>query len=144
MVEYIDGSILAQLGSPDMRTPIAHAFAWPDRLRSGVDSLDLIGKSRLDFCAPDTGRFKCLGLAQVAARVGGSLPVALNASNEIAVQAFLDGQLNFPDIPGVIEAVMTAMKGGALTTLDDVLAADREARGRARACIPAAARSVCA
>ena len=145
MVEYIDGSVLAQLGSPDMRTPIAHAFAWPERLRSGVDSLDLIGRSRLDFCAPDTGRFQCLALAQAAARAGGSLPVALNASNEIAVQAFLDGQLNFQDIAGVIEAVMTAMNGGALTTLDDVLAADREARERARRHLSRpGARSICA
>jgi 1-deoxy-D-xylulose-5-phosphate reductoisomerase len=133
MVEYVDGSVLAQLGSPDMRTPIAHALAWPQRLASGVEFLDLIRTARLEFCAPDVERFRCLALAQAAARAGGLQPAILNAANEVAVQAFLDRELNFPDIPSVIEAVLAATSArGKLPTLDDVLAADAEARQVAR------------
>jgi 1-deoxy-D-xylulose-5-phosphate reductoisomerase len=129
MVEYLDGSVLAQLGSPDMRTPIAHALGWPDRIDSGVQFLDLIRVGRLDFQAPDRERFRCLALAQGAARAGGLDPVVLNAANEIAVQAFLERRLNFLDIAAVIEAVLTAMTGeGALGSLEDVLAADDKAR----------------
>jgi len=139
MVEYVDGSVLAQLGSPDMRTPIAHALAWPQRLASGVEFLDLIRTARLEFCAPDVERFRCLALAQAAARAGGLQPAILNAANEVAVQAFLDRELNFPDIPSVIEAVLaaTSARGRALA-LEDVLAADAEARQLARERIPAA------
>jgi len=138
LVEYVDGSVLAQLGSPDMRTPIAHALAWPQRLASGVEFLDLIRTARLEFCAPDVERFRCLALAQAAARAGGLQPAILNAANEVAVQAFLDRQLNFPDIASVIEAVLTATgaRGKALA-LEDVLAADAEARRLARERIPA-------
>jgi 1-deoxy-D-xylulose-5-phosphate reductoisomerase len=132
LVEYIDGSMLAQLGSPDMRTPISHALAWPNRLECGVDFLDLIRTSRLDFCAPDLDRFPSLALAQAAARAGGLMPAILNAANEVAVQAFLDRQVNFLDIPRVIEAVITTMSAGSIGSLDDVLAADAEARSRAR------------
>jgi 1-deoxy-D-xylulose-5-phosphate reductoisomerase len=139
MVEYVDGSVLAQLGSPDMRTPIAHALAWPQRLASGVEFLDLIRTARLEFCAPDVERFRCLALAQAAARAGGLQPAILNAANEVAVQAFLDRELNFPDIASVIEAVLasTSARGRALA-LEDVLAADAEARQLARERIPAA------
>jgi 1-deoxy-D-xylulose-5-phosphate reductoisomerase len=132
LVEFVDGSMLAQLGSPDMRTPIAHALAWPERLSCGVNFLDLIRTARLDFCAPDLERFPSLALAQAAARDGGLMPAILNAANEIAVQAFLERRLNFLDIPRVIESVTTMMPAGAIGSLEDVLAADAEARHRAR------------
>lgn len=132
MVEYLDGSVLAQLGSPDMRTPIAHALAWPERIASGVDFLDLVRAGRLDFRAPDADKFRCLKLAQAAARAGGLQPATLNAANEVAVQAFLDRQLNFIGIAAVIEAVITKTSGGRIGALEDVLAADAEARRIAR------------
>ncbi|HEY7963698.1 MAG: 1-deoxy-D-xylulose-5-phosphate reductoisomerase [Steroidobacterales bacterium] len=132
LVEYVDGSVLAQLGSPDMRTPIAHALAWPERIDSGVEFLDLLKAGRLDFRAPDAERFRCLALAQAAARAGGLYPVVLNAANEVAVEAFLARQLNFPGIAAVIEAVVERGTGGAIGGLDDVLAADAEGRARAR------------
>jgi 1-deoxy-D-xylulose-5-phosphate reductoisomerase len=131
-VEYLDGSVLAQLGSPDMRTPIAHALAWPDRIASGVEFLDLVRTARLDFRAPDPDKFRCLALAQAAARVGGLTPAVLNAANEVAVQAFLDRQLNFLQIAAVIESVVAQSGGGAIGSLEDVLAADGESRQRAR------------
>jgi len=135
LVEYIDGSVLAQLGAPDMRTPIAHALAWPERVTSGVQSLDLIKVGTLRFEAPDLRRFPALGLAQEAARQGGSRPASLNAANEVAVAAFLEGELNFAQIPAVIESVMATTSGGEIRDLDDVLAADSEARSRAASCI---------
>ncbi|MEZ5473984.1 MAG: 1-deoxy-D-xylulose-5-phosphate reductoisomerase [Steroidobacteraceae bacterium] len=135
MVEYIDGSVLAQLGSPDMRTPIAHALAWPDRIASGVQFLDLLRIGRLRFEAPDIEQFPCLALAQAAARAGGLRPAILNAANEVAVAAFLEGQLNFARISTVIDAVMNETQSGTLATLDDVLAADAEARAKASAVI---------
>jgi 1-deoxy-D-xylulose-5-phosphate reductoisomerase len=128
LVEYLDGSLLAQLGSPDMRTPIACALSWPERMASGVEFLDLVKTSRLDFRAPDPQKFRCLALAQSAARAGGLTPVALNAANEVAVHAFLERRLNFPGIAAVIEDVIARCPTGALTGLDDVLAADEEAR----------------
>jgi len=131
LVEYIDGSMLAQLGAPDMRTPIAHALAWPERVTSGVQSLDLIKVGTLRFEAPDLRRFPALGLAQEAARAGGLRPASLNAANEVAVSAFLEGGLNFARIPAVIESVMANTAGGEIRDLDDVLAADAEARIRA-------------
>ena len=131
-VEYEDGSVLAQLGSPDMRTPIAHALAWPERIASGVSFLDLIRTARLDFRAPDPEKFRCLALAQAAARAGGLAPAVLNAANEVAVQAFLDRQLNFLEIATVIEAVVARSGGGVVGSLEDVLAADAESRQRAR------------
>ncbi len=131
LVEYVDGSVLAQLAAPDMRTPIAYALAWPDRVAAGVQFLDLVRAGRLDFCAPDTVKFRCLALAQAAARAGGLHPVALNAVNEVAVGAFLDGQLNFPDIAAVIETVIAKVSGGPIGSLDDVLQADAEARSLA-------------
>ncbi len=132
LVEYVDGSVLAQLSSPDMRTPIAHALAWPERIGSGVEFLDLIKTGRLEFRAPDTDKFRCLALAQAAARAGGLHPVVLNAANEVAVQAFLERKLNFPGIAAVIEAVVERGARGAIGGLDDVLAADAEGRVRAR------------
>jgi 1-deoxy-D-xylulose-5-phosphate reductoisomerase len=131
LVEYVDGSMLAQLGAPDMRTPIAHALAWPERLTSGVQSLDLIKVGTLRFEAPDLRRFPALALAQEAARAGGLRPASLNAANEVAVSAFLEGGLNFARIPAVIESVMANTAGGEIRDLDDVLAADAEARIRA-------------
>jgi len=141
LVEYLDGSVLAQLSAPDMRTPIAHALAWPERISSGVEFLDLLKAGRLDFRAPDTTRFPCLALAQAAARAGGLDPVVLNAANEVAVQAFLERRLNFPGIAAVIEAVVQRGSGGAIGALEDVLAADAESRVRARERIDGITRS---
>jgi 1-deoxy-D-xylulose-5-phosphate reductoisomerase len=125
-----------------MRTPIAYALAWPERLASGVEFLDLIRAARLEFCAPDVERFRCLALAQAAARAGGLSPAILNAANEVAVQAFLDRQLNFMEIARVSEAVLAKMTAGSSQTrgpirdLDEVLGADAEARRLARERIP--------
>jgi len=137
MVEYVDGSVLAQLGSPDMRTPIAQALAWPQRMEAGVQSLDFVKLGRLDFRRPDPRRFPCLRLAPAAIRAGGTMPAILNAANEVAVQAFLDRRLNFTDIPAVIETVMDTTSGAAATDLPAVLAADAAARVRAQAAVDA-------
>ena len=131
MVEYEDGSVLAQLGNPDMRTPIAHALAWPDRIASGVARFDPVSASRLDFEAPDFDRFPCLRLGFEAAEAGGAAPVALNAANEVAVDAFLNRRLRFNRIAGVAEATVTACAGEEPRTLDDVLDLDGLARARA-------------
>ena len=131
LVEYVDGSLLAQLGSPDMRTPIAYALGWPERIDSGVQSLDLAQAGSLQFEPPDPVRFPCLPLAREAARVGGLAPAVLNAANEVAVAAFLEGRLNFCGISRVIEAVIDAGPSGTATDLDSVLAADASARERA-------------
>jgi 1-deoxy-D-xylulose-5-phosphate reductoisomerase len=144
LVEYVDGSVLAQLGAPDMRTPIAHALAWPERIDSGVEFLNLLKAGRLDFRPPDTVKFRCLALAQAAARAGGLYPVLLNAANEVAVEAFLERRLNFPGIATVIEAVVQRGTGGALGGLEDVLAADAEGRMHAREQILGKARSATA
>jgi 1-deoxy-D-xylulose-5-phosphate reductoisomerase len=138
MVEFVDGSILAQMGNPDMRTPIAHALGWPDRIASGVESLDLIAAARLDFEAPDAVRFPALGLARAAAEAGGTAPAALNAANEVAVAAFLAGQLDFPGIPAVVEGVMASHVGAPARELGDVLEADRWARSAAQVRLVAA------
>jgi 1-deoxy-D-xylulose-5-phosphate reductoisomerase len=130
LVEYVDGSMLAQLGSPDMRTPIAYALGWPERLDSGVQSLDLARAGLLQFEPPDTGRFPCLALARQASMAGGAAPAILNAANEVAVAAFLEGRLNFSGIPAVIEAVMNQAAGSA-SDLQSVLAADARARSAA-------------
>jgi 1-deoxy-D-xylulose-5-phosphate reductoisomerase len=138
MVEYVDGSVLAQLGSPDMRTPIAHALAWPDRVASGVQFLDLLRVGKLRFEPPDLQRFPALALAQAAASQGGLMPAVLNAANEVAVAAFLEDGLNFARIPAVIEAAMSKMPRGEAASLEDVLAADAEARVHATEAIGAA------
>jgi 1-deoxy-D-xylulose-5-phosphate reductoisomerase len=127
-VRYADGSVLAQLGNPDMRTPIAYAMAWPERIAAGVEPLDLFKVGRLDFFPPDYGRFRCLQLAYDVLRAGGTAPAILNAANEVAVAAFLDRRLSFPGIPKLIEETLAAVVAGPEGSLDDVLAADAEAR----------------
>ena len=131
MVEYEDGSVLAQLGNPDMRTPIAHALAWPERIESGVAPLDLVSTARLDFEAPDFDRFPCLRLGFESAQAGGSAPAALNAANEVAVAAFLSGRLRFTEIARVAEETVSACVADEPRTLDDVLELDGAARARA-------------
>ena len=133
MVAYADGSVLAQLGLPDMRTPIAHALAWPERVVSGVVALDLTQCSDLKFVAPDMQRFPCLRLAYDALRQGGLSPAALNAANEVAVDAFLQGRLSFMQIPQLIETVLSAAPWGEASSLERVFAADTQARSLARA-----------
>jgi 1-deoxy-D-xylulose-5-phosphate reductoisomerase len=128
LVEYVDGSVLAQLGNPDMRTPIAYGLAYPERIDSGVASLDLFKVARLDFTEPDFVRFPCLALAYQALRTAGSAPAVLNAANEIAVAAFLDQKISFLAIPQVIEAVMATLPVNPVTCLEDVLSADQQAR----------------
>jgi 1-deoxy-D-xylulose-5-phosphate reductoisomerase len=131
LVEYLDGSVLAQLGNPDMRTPIAHALGWPERIASGVESLDLVALGRLEFEAPDLARFPALRLARAAAEAGGTMPAALNAANEVAVAAFLDGRLGFAGLPGLIERVIDRHDVRAASDLDTVLEVDRWARAAA-------------
>ena len=128
MVEYVDGSVLAQLGNPDMRTPIAHALAWPERIVSGVAPLDIIAQGRLDFEAPDEARFPCLRLAREAAETGGSASAVLNAANEVAVAAFLEKRLSYVDIPKVIDAIMNRVSIIEPLSLEDVQDADAQAR----------------
>jgi 1-deoxy-D-xylulose-5-phosphate reductoisomerase len=139
MVSYVDGSVLAQLGNPDMRTPIAHAMAWPERMPAGVAALDPVALSGLTFEEPDLGRFPCLALAFAAARAGGTASAILNAANEVAVEAFLARRIRFTDIPGVLEHALGACSPRAVTGLEDVLAADAEAREAARRGLPRAA-----
>ena len=131
MVQYVDGSVLAQLGNPDMRTPIAHAMAWPERHGSGVASLDLFEVARLDFEEPDTKRFPCLRLAFNAVAAAGVAPAVLNAANEVAVDAFLNKQLAFARIPEVIEMVLSQNIEGDLDSVDGLMAIDQAARAAA-------------
>ena len=133
LVEYVDGSVLAELGNPDMRTPIAHALAFPERIESGVGPLDLFQVARLDFQAPDLQRFPCLSLAYRALAEEGSAPALLNAANEVAVEAFLAGQVGFTAIPRIIEATLNAIPATPVASLDAVMEADRQAREHARA-----------
>jgi len=135
LVEYEDGSVLAQMSHPDMRVPIAHALGWPDRIASGVQSLDLVRVAQLSFEAPDLERFPCLGLAAQAARAGGTAPAVLNAANEVAVAAFLERRLNFADISAVIEHVLQQHPVAPVRTLADALAADAWAREKAGAAL---------
>ena len=132
LVEYVDGSVLAQLGNPDMRTPIAHALGLPERLQSGVERLDLVASARLDFEAPDLFRFPCLALAMQAAQQGQTAPAALNAANEEAVAAFLAQQLSFTDIPRVISKVLERVDFTEPRDLAVVQHADAEARREAQ------------
>jgi 1-deoxy-D-xylulose-5-phosphate reductoisomerase len=128
MVSYVDGSVLAQLGNPDMRTPIAHALAYPDRIESGVQSIDLVKVAQLTFEPPDFNRFPCLKLAYDALNAGGTAPAILNAVNEVAVQAFLDCQIGFRVIDQLISRVMDKLPQKNVTSLDDLLEHDRCAR----------------
>jgi 1-deoxy-D-xylulose-5-phosphate reductoisomerase len=128
LVEYVDGSVLAQLGNPDMRTPIAYGLAYPQRIDAGVAPLDLFKVATLNFTAPDFARFPCLKLAYQALRAAGTAPAVLNAANEEAVAAFLDRRISFLSIPRVIEAVLDTLPVSAVRCLDDVLGADAEAR----------------
>jgi 1-deoxy-D-xylulose-5-phosphate reductoisomerase len=128
MVQYRDGSVLAQMGNPDMRTPIAYGLGWPERLASGVAPLDLIATARLDFEAPDEGRFPCLRLAREAAAAGGTAMAACNAANEVAVAAFLDGQIRFTRFPWIIEQTLGRMPVLEPSSLAVVESADQEAR----------------
>jgi 1-deoxy-D-xylulose-5-phosphate reductoisomerase len=128
LVDYVDGSVLAQLGNPDMRTALAHALAWPERIESGVAPLDLAQLARFDFEAPDLEAFPCLRLAYAALRAGGTAPAILNAANEVAVAAFLAGDLAFLAIPELIERTLSALPAEPADDLAVLLASDQRAR----------------
>jgi 1-deoxy-D-xylulose-5-phosphate reductoisomerase len=128
LVEYVDGSVLAQLGAPDMRVPIAYTLAWPDRMETPCERLDLVKIGSLGFEAPDYERFPCLALARAALAQGGAKPAILNAANEIAVASFLESRLAFLDIASVVGEVLAGYDPGAPSTIDEVLEIDREAR----------------
>lgn len=132
MVRYRDGSVLAQLGQPDMRTPIAYGLAWPERIDSGVAPLSLTQLASLSFSEPDLARFPCLSLAFSAAKVGGTAPAVLNAANEIAVAAFLDEGLPYLQIPVVVEKVLNAIPASSAISLDLILGIDAQARQAAK------------
>ncbi|HEV7166259.1 MAG TPA: 1-deoxy-D-xylulose-5-phosphate reductoisomerase [Gammaproteobacteria bacterium] len=139
MVEYEDGSVLAQLSNPDMRTPIAHGLGWPERLDAGVEPLDMLARGNLDFEPPDLEAFPCLGLAMQAARAEGGAPVILNAANEVAVAAFLAGRLPFTGIAELVAAMLDKMDALRADTLEAVLALDRRARDTAETYLTALA-----
>ncbi|WP_317964080.1 1-deoxy-D-xylulose-5-phosphate reductoisomerase [Methylocaldum szegediense] len=128
LVEYVDGTLLAQMGSPDMRIPIAHALAWPKRFESGAEPLDLFAVRQLDFEAPNEARFPCLSLAYEAVRAAGTMPAVLNAANEVAVASFLDLKIRFTHIPEIIRHCMTTIAPEPADTIEAVLEADRIAR----------------
>jgi len=129
LVEFVDGSVLAQLGSPDMRIPIAHALAWPERMATPAQRLDLAAIARLDFEAPDLERFPALRLAREVLEAGGSAPIVLNAANEVAVASFLDGRIPFPDIARLVESALEANGRNGPSSLRDVIEIDGEVRG---------------
>ena len=133
LVQYVDGSVLAELGAPDMRTPIAHALAWPERIDSGVAMLDLVACGHFDFMAPDMEAFPCLRLAFEALHQGGRAPAVLNAANEVAVAAFLAGQIAFVRIAEIIAETLSGVVNAPISRIDDVWAADAEARRFAQA-----------
>jgi len=135
LVEYTDGSVLAQLGNPDMRTPIAHGLGWPGRIEAGVDSLDLFDIGRLDFEQPDPVRFPCLRLAREAMAHGGTATAILNAANEIAVAGFLEGTVGFTDIPRIVESTLSNCSAGDASLLEQVIRADGDARAYARSAL---------
>lgn len=128
MVDYTDGTVLAQLGNPDMRIPIAHALAWPDRFESGAEPLNLFDVKSLDFEPPDETRFPCLRLARQAARAGGAMPTVLNSANEVAVAAFLGGRIAFIEIDKVIEKTLDSIPQSPADTIERVLELDRKTR----------------
>jgi 1-deoxy-D-xylulose-5-phosphate reductoisomerase len=131
MVAYRDGSVLAQLGTPDMRTPIAHALAWPERIEAGVKRLNLSEAADLSFQAPDLQRFPCLRLAFEAMRTGESAPALLNAANEVAVQSFLEGKIGFAHIANIVAGVMDKLAPTPIGSLEDIEEADRRSRAQA-------------
>jgi 1-deoxy-D-xylulose-5-phosphate reductoisomerase len=135
MVEYVDGSVLAQLGSPDMRIPIAYAMGWPERIATPAARLDLAAIASLSFEKPDLERFPCLALAWAAMRAGGSAPCILNAANEIAVAAFIAGQAGFLDIDAIVAETLNMVASGPVATLEEVMAIDAAARRTARALV---------
>jgi 1-deoxy-D-xylulose-5-phosphate reductoisomerase len=135
LVEYTDGSVLAQLGNPDMRTPIAHALAWPERQVSGVKPLNLFEVARLDFMPPDLERFPCLRLAFAAVKTGGTATAVLNAANEVAVEGFLQGKIRFTDITRIVEGALADITACSVDSLDIVMTADQQARECATAAI---------
>jgi 1-deoxy-D-xylulose-5-phosphate reductoisomerase len=135
MVEYVDGSVLAQLGSPDMRNPIAYAMGWPERIATPAARLDLAAIASLSFEKPDLERFPCLALAWAAMRAGGSAPCILNAANEIAVAAFIAGQAGFLDIDAIVAETLNMVASGPVATLEEVMAIDAAARRTARALV---------
>jgi 1-deoxy-D-xylulose-5-phosphate reductoisomerase len=135
MVEYIDGSVLAQLGNPDMRTPIAYALAYPERIESGVSSLNLLEIAKLEFEAPNTDKFPCLNLAYEALKLGGTASTILNAVNEVAVHAFLNKQIHFLEIAQVITQALSAIPSVAVSSLEQLDQVDAEARAYAQAWI---------
>jgi 1-deoxy-D-xylulose-5-phosphate reductoisomerase len=137
LVEFVDGSVLGQLGSPDMRIPIAYALAWPDRIATPAHRLDLASIGRLDFEAPDLQRFPALSLAREALEAGGALPIVLNAANEAAVASFLAGEIGFPEIPRLVEEALNGAKFDAPRSISDVLEIDRSTRAAARAMMKA-------
>jgi 1-deoxy-D-xylulose-5-phosphate reductoisomerase len=137
MVEYVDGSVLAQLGNPDMRTAIAYGLAWPERIEAGVRALDLVAAARLDFEPPDLGTFRCLALAYEALAAGGDATIVLNAANEEAVAAFLDGRLQFLGIAETIERCLAGAQAAVPGSLDAILDADLTARRAAQRIIAA-------
>jgi 1-deoxy-D-xylulose-5-phosphate reductoisomerase len=128
MVDYVDGTVLAQMGNPDMRIPIAYSMAWPDRFDSGVEPLNIFDVARMDFQEPNLERFPCLRLAYEAIAAGGIMPTVLNAANEIAVDAFLNEQVRFTDIPVIIERCMNKFEAKPADTLEIILDADQKAR----------------
>jgi 1-deoxy-D-xylulose-5-phosphate reductoisomerase len=133
LVEFVDGSVLAQLGTPDMRIPIAYALAWPERMSTPARKLDLAAIGGLDFEPPDLARFPALRLAREALEAGGAAPIVLNAANEVAVAGFLDGRLRFPDITRMVEDLLGDCQFAAPATIDDVIEIDRAARSRVEA-----------
>ncbi|MGH8703798.1 MAG: 1-deoxy-D-xylulose-5-phosphate reductoisomerase, partial [Burkholderiales bacterium] len=135
LVEYLVGSVIAQLSNPDMRVPIAHALAYPERIESGALPLELAAIGQLSFERPDAGRFPCLGLAYGALRAGGTGPAVLNAANEIAVEGFLNGKLRYTSIPQVIEQALERVPAAPADSLESVLEADRVARRAASDCV---------
>jgi 1-deoxy-D-xylulose-5-phosphate reductoisomerase len=132
MVEYVDGSVIAQLGIPDMKTPIAYALSYPERLPLNLPPLDLCALGSLTFTKPDMERFACLGLAYDALHEGGTAPAVLNAANEVAVEAFLQGEITFLAIPAVIRGTLERHRTEPLTHLDEAIRADRWGRSEAR------------
>jgi len=140
MVEFVDGTVLAQLGVTDMRLPIQYALSHPERWEAAIPGLDWTRAMRLEFDVPDRERFPCLALADEALRRGGSVPTALNAANEVAVEAFLEGKVPFTAIPDTIREVVDATPGTPIAALDDVLAADAAARRAGREAIERRAR----